>query len=342
MKDIVVLIPSLEPKEEFIDFVKKLRKDFANIIVVNDGSSKKYNDIFEKIEQYATVLKHNKNKGKGRALKTGFEYIKDNYHNVVGIITADSDGQHSIEDIIKCANKLKKHKNRLILGIRNFSLPSIPSRNKFGNKLTRYILYNYTGVDIGDTQTGLRGYGLTNIDKYLSIPGERFEYEMNTLIMLKELNIEIMEVHINTIYSRVDYSSHFDPIKDSLKVYKLFTKYILSSFGSFILELVLFFIFLKMIPNMSLLFVFYITILSKLIPQIVRYFINKKVLSNNYKTMFSFSKYFNFLFLSVVLSSLNTYLVINSPLLWLFKIFIEIILVVIITFLRNKIQFKNR
>ncbi len=342
MKDIVILIPSLEPTEEFIMFIKKLKKDFNNIVVVNDGSGKKYNDIFIAIEKYAVVLKHTKNKGKGSALKTGFKYIKDEYTNIVGVITADSDGQHSIEDIKKCALKLKKHKNKLILGVRNFSLPNIPVKNKFGNKLTRYVLYNYTGSMITDTQTGLRGYGIDQIDKYLSIPGERFEYEMNTLVMLQELNIDVIEVKIDTIYSKIDYSTHFHPINDSVQVYNLFTKYILSSLGSFILEILLFFVFYSMIPIKSLLFIIYATILSKIIATIVKYLFNKKRLSLNYKSLINFSNWFNYLFLSIILSSLVVFWLLPLKMLVLFKIIIEILLFFIIILLRNFILFKNR
>ena len=104
-KKTVILIPSLNPNEILLDYVKELisTSKSVDVIVVNDGSKENLKYIFDKLEKLdrCVVLTHAINLGKGRALKNGFNYFINNYSfdEVNGIITADSDGQHSVKDV---------------------------------------------------------------------------------------------------------------------------------------------------------------------------------------------------------------------------------------------------
>ena len=108
MEDVVIVIPSYKPHKEIMsEFLNKLKINFKEIVIVDDGSGLEYTEFFNKIEQSGIkVLRHNVNLGKGRAIKTAFNYCLNTYKNIKGTITADCDGQHSVEDIIKCAEKL--------------------------------------------------------------------------------------------------------------------------------------------------------------------------------------------------------------------------------------------
>ena len=151
-----VIIPSLEPDERLISIVKDIRNiGMKNIVVVNDGSGQEYKDIFNSVEKQdgVTVLRHHVNLGKGRALKTAFNYCLNAYEDLCGVVTADSDGQHTAQNIRNCAEALVMNKDKLVLGVRNFSLSGIPFRSRFGNKLTVIILNAACGVKVADTQT---------------------------------------------------------------------------------------------------------------------------------------------------------------------------------------------
>ena len=115
MDDIVIIIPAYKPDEQImLEFIEKVKAKFSKIVVVNDGSGEEYTQFFEQIkEQGIPVLNHYVNFGKGRAIKTAFNYVLNNYQSLTGVVTADCDGQHYIEDIIKCANKLKENPNRI-------------------------------------------------------------------------------------------------------------------------------------------------------------------------------------------------------------------------------------
>lgn len=152
---IVILIPALNPNEKLIELVKELiSNQFQNIIVVNDGSKEEYNKYFEEAKKLgAIILKHAVNLGKGRALKTGFNEYLERFHNLIGVVTADSDGQHKVEDIKKISKKLLQNPSSLVLGYRNFDEKRVPFRSKFGNKITRKVFSFFTGINIQDTQT---------------------------------------------------------------------------------------------------------------------------------------------------------------------------------------------
>lgn len=280
-EEIPIIIPSLEPDERLLKIVKDIQDiGMKNIIVVNDGSGEAYENIYQKIaeQREVTVLKHYVNLGKGRALKTAFNYCLNTYDNLCGVVTADSDGQHSAKNIRDCAETLIANKNKLILGIRNFSVSGIPFRSRFGNKLTVFILNAACGIKVADTQTGLRGIPADFMKKLLSVHGERFEYETNMLIETKEQEIDIYEVPIETIYQEEEYSSHFNPIKDSIRIYSIFAKFIISSLLSTIIDFILFSVFVYLCKmNFPHLYILIATVAARILSATVNFALNKKV-----------------------------------------------------------------
>lgn len=240
-KDVVVLIPVYDPNEKIMqEFLDKLAKSFANIVFINDGCNKKHDKYMNNLAKKYEVIKHNVNLGKGRGLKNGINYILNNYPKAKVIVTADCDGQHSVEDIKKCADVAKKNLDSLILGVRDFSNDLVPTRSKFGNIITRNVLYSFVGAKVSDTQTGLRAMSMDIAKKLIAVAGERYEYETNCLIETKIKNIPIKEVIIETIYINDNETSHFNPVKDSIRVYKLFAPYLLFALFSYIIETIIF------------------------------------------------------------------------------------------------------
>ena len=218
----VVLIPAYNPIDLLINIVNDLGNK-VDVIVVNDGSDREYDNTFKSIEKKCTLLTHHYNCGKGNAIKTGLKYIKDNYKESL-IVTVDADGQHSVDDVIKIFDYLENNKDCFVLGKRSLD-KKIPIRSKIGNSITRRVFYKKTHVKIYDTQTGLRGFSSKMIDKLLSITGSRYEYEMNVLLVLTSENVNIVEIPINTIYIDNNSSSHFNTFKDSYRIYKDIIKF---------------------------------------------------------------------------------------------------------------------
>ncbi len=283
--NITIMIPSLNPDQKLTNYVKQLvQQDFREIVVINDGSSEEYDPIFDEIADMdkCTVLRHKVNKGKGRALKTGMNYVLTNHPDCIGIVTGDADGQHRLKDTIRVAKELIKDNSRLVLGSRNFNSPNIPARSSFGNKLTSWIFAVMFGQKLMDTQTGLRGIPLTIVPDMLEIAGERFEYEMNMLIECRRKKIEIYEIPIETIYIDENSSSHFNPIVDSIKIYWLifrrFFSFIFTSVGCTLLDLLIFTVLARLIiPSDYAYRILVATAIARVISATVNFIVNKNV-----------------------------------------------------------------
>lgn len=248
MDNLVLIVPTLEPNTAFIKVVCNYKKHFNKIIVVDDGSGEEYRNIFKEISDMGVVvLTHALNYGKGRALKTAFNYVLNNYKDVVGVITVDSDGQHLVKDALKCSDALINSENKLVLGSRNFDEDNVPLKSRIGNKLTRSLFKILCGISISDTQTGLRAIAINDIKTFLYTKGERFEYETNMLLDAKKYNIKFEEVPIETVYLNENKGTHFNPLRDSVEIYKVFIKYLFVSLSSFLVDILFFMLFLNIL-----------------------------------------------------------------------------------------------
>ena len=223
----IILIPAYEPDNKLIQLVKELSKEKYNIVIVDDGSGTKYQNIFTKCSNNAHIISYNTNQGKGYALKTGFKYIKENYKEPYIIVTMDSDGQHTLKDAQKLIEECTLKDDVLYLGkrIRN---NKTPIKSRIGNSITRFIYKVTTGLNIYDTQTGLRVFSNKLIDYHMQIEGNRFEYEMNVLLKCAKDKIKMKEIEITTIYEDNNRGTHFNPIKDSYRIYKDIIKHSLN------------------------------------------------------------------------------------------------------------------
>lgn len=244
MKTIIpIVIPVYEPGENFGNLICVLAEQTSqSIVVVDDGSGEEYKRYFDEARQIKNVivLTHADNLGKGRSLKDAFNYILCKFPNAIGVITADSDGQHTIKDIMSCKNALAENQDCLILGCRTFDGEDIPWKSRLGNNLTTKLFQYLCGIDISDTQTGLRGIPRSLMYQCLTIKGERFDYETNVLLKANE-NYRFLEVPIETVYeSSTRHKTHFDPFRDSMMIYRLIISYTLSSFISVLIDFTVF------------------------------------------------------------------------------------------------------
>ncbi|MBQ9928635.1 MAG: glycosyltransferase [Lachnospiraceae bacterium] len=278
-----LVIPSYEPDEKLLRLLADLgTAGFRNIIIVDDGSGENYRDIFEQAQKRykITLLRHDVNQGKGRALKTAFSYILENCPGEVGCITADSDGQHTPACILSCAEALMENPSCLIMGCRCFDQENVPARSEFGNKCTRLTMKYMAGVSVTDTQTGLRGIPSAFMRELLFVKGEKFEFETNMLLETKSQGIPIVEVPIQTIYIEENKSSHFNPIKDSVRIYMMFGKFLFSSLSSSVVDLVLFSAFCFLFRGKqwgALTYIVLATVLARILSAAYNYLINYKV-----------------------------------------------------------------
>lgn len=226
----VILIPAYNPDEKLLALLPKLRERFDRIVLVNDGSTRGL-DVFPQAEKFVEkVLVHPVNRGKGAALRTGFAYIRE-----ADVVTADADGQHTPEDIAKVAEGLRTQRQGLVLGVRAFT-GKVPFRSRFGNTWTRWIFFLLTRLMIRDTQTGLRGIPAGLVKRMLAIKGDRYEYEMAMLADAKNHEQKPLQIPIETVYIEENATSHFNPLRDTIRIYRSLLQFCLSSVLSFLID----------------------------------------------------------------------------------------------------------
>lgn len=233
------LIPAYEPDERMLELIEDAVAEGFQVIVVDDGSSDGCQQYFKHAEYLATVLHHSENRGKGAALRTGFAYITSVCEDDDVVVTLDADGQHTIQDALKVCAEACLHPDSLILGSRALD-ENVPLRSKLGNTITRFVYRLASGVSVHDTQTGLRAFSCGLLLRLLEVKGDRYEYEMNVLLECPKAHIPIREVPIETIYLDDNRSSHFDTVKDSVRIYKEILKFSASSFASFVIDYLLY------------------------------------------------------------------------------------------------------
>ncbi|HIX06820.1 MAG TPA: bifunctional glycosyltransferase family 2/GtrA family protein [Candidatus Fournierella pullicola] len=287
-KAVPVIIPSLEPDERLPLLLTDMKEaGIENIVLVDDGSGPKYAPVFERAEREwgCVVLRHAVNLGKGRALKTAFNHCLNTWPDAPGAITADSDGQHSPQDILRFMQAMTEHPDSLLLGCRDFDDAGVPFKSRWGNKITCFMFRALCGVSVSDTQTGLRGVPSSFMKRLMNVPGERFEFESNMLIETRD-RLPILELPIQTIYdSKENHTSHFHPLRDSARIYAIFGKFLFSSLSSSVLDLALFSLFLLPLglfmssPSGSgrVLMVFVCTALARLFSASYNYYMNHRV-----------------------------------------------------------------
>lgn len=273
----IIIIPALNPEKNLLDLIQKLRKKDIEILLVDDGSSKEHKNIFKILKnQYGChVITHEKNLGKGAALKTGISFCSINFPDSSGYITADADGQHLFEDILKVYKALENNPHSLVLGCRDFNKNDVPFKSKWGNKITSFIYLCSIGKRCNDTQTGLRGIPMEYTDSALSIPGDRFQYEMNLLLEFGKRNINFVSIPISTIYLEKNKSSHFNPVLDSIMIYLNIVKYSFSSLSSAAIDLFVFTLLINTVFFRNSIGILASTVIARLMSGFVNFSLNK-------------------------------------------------------------------
>lgn len=240
-ENIVILIPAYNPGPELAGMIHALReRGFARFVVVNDGSQEGCKEIFEALEciDDVHIESHDHNRGKGAALKTGFRFILT-MKGSPGVITVDADGQHLPSDIVRVAKESAHNKRCVILGTRRFT-QRVPLRSRVGNRLTALLLRTAYGISLEDTQTGLRYVPNALLDTITALPGNGYEFELEFLLKAKESGFTLKQLPIETVYIDGNASSHFRPVVDSFRIYKVLFRFTGSSTFCFLLDISLF------------------------------------------------------------------------------------------------------
>lgn len=332
----VILIPALNPNESIIKLVEELKKEgFFNILVINDGSNednKKYFDILKK-DFKINVYEHDKNYGKGRALKNGIKQVFN--EDIIGVVTVDADGQHLVKDVKKVAKKMQE--GNIVLGERNFKTSKdVPFASRIGNSFSSLYFKLLTGLYLKDTSTGLRGIPKKYFELALNTDGDRYDFEINFLKEMHYNKLKFDSVEIETVYeNRI---KNYRVIRDSIIIYKEFFKNLISSSICAIVDILLFWIFTLNINS-----VFLSNIFARIFSGILDFTLNKWWVcgkKDSKKTLSEFSKYTILFIIQMILNSvIVTILSKVFKAVVLIKLVVNFILYIVNFFIKNRYIF---
>ncbi len=195
-----ILIPAFNAANTLGELLQQLSKYVhpSDIIVVDDGSTDLTTAIAEQMN--AKVLRHEVNRGKGAALRTGFGFIK-NSTDYDSVITMDADLQHKPEDIPRFIEARKIKQANLIVGCRPKWGTNMPLPRKLSNTLTSVLVSARTGVTVKDSQCGFRLIGREVLDA-VTIESNGYEAETEFLIKAARQEFCIEFIPIKTVYGQ--------------------------------------------------------------------------------------------------------------------------------------------
>ena len=209
----VVCIPAYNEEKLIRNTVQKCLKYAEKIIVCDDGSVDSTSEEAKK--GGATIIRHEKNMGKGAALKTLFKSARDANADVM--VTIDGDGQFLPEEIEKMMKPILEDKADVVIGYRFDNSTEMPAYRKIGNKFLDKITNIASELSFRDTQSGFRAYSKKAI-KVIHFVNDGFSADSEILIDASRKNLRISEEKVTVIYDTGEKTSTLNPVSHSAGV----------------------------------------------------------------------------------------------------------------------------
>lgn len=214
-----VVIPAYNAGKTLTGLLQRLKPLGLPTVVVDDGSRDETAAVA--IREGHFVISHLANRGKGAALRTGFDYaVKMGFE---AVITLDSDGQHDPQDIPRLLDAAALNGHHIIIGRRTQDLERMPLIRRWTNHTMSWIVSRLTRQAIPDSQCGFRVIH-RDVLTQISLTGRRFDLETEILLAAARRGWRVRSVPIRTIYEQ--HSSHIHPIIDGLRFFRLVLRYL--------------------------------------------------------------------------------------------------------------------
>jgi len=206
-------IPTFNEEGVIEKVIEKTLHHVDKVIVCDDGSSD--NTVQKAKDAGAHVLIHEKNLGKGAAMKTLFEYVKKNQADI--IVTIDGDGQFLPEEIPQLIIPILEKKADIVIGYRFEDNEEMPAYRKFGNKMLDKMTNLATDLPFRDTQSGFRAYTKNAIEQIEFITNG-FGADSEILVSASKKGLKISERKVTVLYDTGSKTSTKNPISHTTGV----------------------------------------------------------------------------------------------------------------------------
>lgn len=210
---ILVIIPALNAERTIADVVAAARRELEPVLVIDDGSTDATGAAAR--QAGAVVLRHEKNRGKGAALKTGFAWALQNGFD--GVITIDADGQHLPAEIPKFVRERMVGGADLIIGGRAHLFDGMLPRRRNANRFSAWGISVASGAPISDSQSGFRFYSASLL-RDIELRTDGFDLESEVIVRAGRRRLRIVTIPIELGFVDGVATSHYRPLKDTLRI----------------------------------------------------------------------------------------------------------------------------
>jgi glycosyltransferase involved in cell wall biosynthesis len=210
---VIAIIPALNAERTLAAVVTATRAQIAQVVVIDDGSTDRTSDVARGAG--AIVLRHEVNRGKGAALKTGFAYALE--RNSEAVITLDADGQHLPGEIAKFIAEWEKSHADLIIGGRAHLFQHMLPRRRNANRFSAWCISKAAGVPVADSQSGFRLYSASLL-RALQLHTDGFDMESEVIVRAGRRGMRIVSIPIDLGFVDGIATSHYKPLKDTLRI----------------------------------------------------------------------------------------------------------------------------
>ena len=216
--NVVALIPAYLEERHIADVVRRTKNHLDQVLVVDDASTDATFTAASK--EGARVLRHEVNRGKGAAIKTGLQELRS--AEIQYVLILDGDGQHRPEEIPLFLEEASKSKAPFLLGNRMRDISTMPLIRRLTNQFMSSQISRVCGQTIPDTQCGFRMIH-QDLIPHLFCETDAYDYETEMILIASREGFQISPVPVSTVYS--DEISKIHPVKDTLRFLKLMAKY---------------------------------------------------------------------------------------------------------------------
>jgi glycosyltransferase involved in cell wall biosynthesis len=209
----LAIIPALNAERTLPKVLDEARRQIEPVVVIDDGSSDRTGDVAR--AGGAVVLRHERNRGKGAALKTGFAWALQNGYD--GVVTLDADGQHLPSEIPKFLREREIGGADLIIGGRAHLFQHMLPRRRNANRFSAWCISKCAGVPIPDSQSGFRYYS-ADLIRAMKLRADGFDMESEVIVRAGRRHFRIVTIPIELGFVDGIATSHYKPLKDTLRI----------------------------------------------------------------------------------------------------------------------------
>jgi glycosyltransferase involved in cell wall biosynthesis len=214
--NVAALIPAYFEEKHIRDVASRARAQLDTVLVVDDGSTDRTSE--EAKAAGVEVVKHEKNAGKGAAIKTGLRNLLAR-ESLEFILILDGDGQHLPEEIPNFIATANETGAPLIVGNRMTDVRTMPFVRKMTNRYMSWSISRVIGQRVPDTQCGFRMFARALAAEFIAVESSAFDFETEMLAIAARNGCTIGAAKVSTVYG--DEVSKIHPWRDTMKFFKL-------------------------------------------------------------------------------------------------------------------------